>query len=320
MDTLRRDSFELASGSTLRISLVDPDDHRRAAISFWLSSANIHVQPFENADELFSTPRPNGLVLIADEGNQVASLLSHPVSADFTIPFIAYATEVGVNQVVQAMRRGAIDYLLWPSGKEDMSAAIAAASGRRQTMEWPRRQSVVATSQPHALTKRETEVLHSLRDGLTSRQVAERLDISVRTVDIYCGNIRRKFGVRRIADAITMYNAASDGSAGEAKLLRAAPAKSSGPGTWGAAKSGELGDVLEGMERKAGAQARLARLTKRETEVLAYVASGLSNWQIADQLKISRRTVETHRYNLLDKMEMKNMALAIRLAAEGGLV
>lgn len=313
------------SETRLRVVLIEPDDHRRAGIAFWLASEDFNVQPFESVAEFFAAPRPAGLVLIADEGRNLTDLLTHQMASEFAIPFIAYADKVEVQQVVQAMRRGAIDYVEWPNGKADLTRAVKSAGSRWQTLDWPRRQATATSSQPHALTRRELEVLNCLREGMTSRQAAERLAISVRTVDIYCGNIRRKFGVNRIADAITIFNASQSGegvpaTAGMARDPLARPNdrhRSAGDAN---GAGDEHGEVLDAMERKAIAQARLARLTKRETEVLREVANGLSNWQIADKLNISRRTVETHRYNLLDKIEMKNMALAIRLAAEGGLV
>lgn len=314
---------ELDTDGSFRVALIDPDESRRAAISFWLSGADLNVQPFDSVKEFFAYPRPSGLVLVADEADLPATLLAHPIAADYCVPFIAYSAKVDVHEVVQAMRNGAIDYLEWPAGKSDMASAVRAARARWQTLDWPRRQTRPVASQPHALTKRELEVLCSLREGMTSRQAAEKLGISVRTVDIYCGNIRRKYGVRRIADAIAMFNAAEKGQPladkGEANGDRS---RGLAGESWGAPRMGgdSKADAQDGMERKAVAQSRLARLTKREAEVLTHVANGLSNWQIADRLKISRRTVETHRYNLLDKMEMKNMALAIRLAAEGGLV
>lgn len=324
MDTMTG-STSLQFDTKLRVALVEPDDHRRAGIAFWLASGGLNVQPFESVQEFFAVPRPSGLVLIADEGDNLAELMAHPVSSEFTVPFIAYSDRIDVHHVVQAMRRGAIDYVEWPAGKDELTNALRAAGSRWQAMEWPRRQASATPSQPHALTRREMEVLGCLREGMTSRQAAEKLGISVRTVDIYCGNIRRKFGVNRIADAITIFNGSQGGeagaapSAGSADVPPRAMERSRGLGsTIGASE--EPGEVYDAIERKALAQARLSRLTKREAEVLAHVANGLSNWQIADQLKISRRTVETHRYNLLDKIEMKNMALAIRLAAEGGLV
>lgn len=61
------------------------------------------------------------------------------------------------------------------------------------------------------------------------------------------------------------------------------------------------------------AQARLARLTGREREVLACIAEGLSNKQIAKLLQLSPRTVETHRANLFDKLEVSSLAQLVRL-------
>ncbi len=62
------------------------------------------------------------------------------------------------------------------------------------------------------------------------------------------------------------------------------------------------------------------RVTQREKEVLALIAKEFSNQEIADRLFISLRTVETHRYNLLQKLEVKNTAGLLRAAAEMGLL
>jgi len=61
-------------------------------------------------------------------------------------------------------------------------------------------------------------------------------------------------------------------------------------------------------------------LTSRESEVLRLVAEGLTNQEIADQLFTSKRTVETHRQNLLAKTKAKNTAALIRLAVSAGLL
>jgi DNA-binding NarL/FixJ family response regulator len=61
-------------------------------------------------------------------------------------------------------------------------------------------------------------------------------------------------------------------------------------------------------------------ITPREKEVLQLVARGHSTKQIADQLGISIRTVETHRINMLKKLEVSNSAELIRKAFELGLL
>ncbi len=61
-------------------------------------------------------------------------------------------------------------------------------------------------------------------------------------------------------------------------------------------------------------------LTEREREVVALVVKGLSTKEIATQLDISTRTVETHRANLMRKLNLKSVALLTQFAIREGLV
>ena len=64
----------------------------------------------------------------------------------------------------------------------------------------------------------------------------------------------------------------------------------------------------------------LADLTEREIEILKLIAEGLSNKEIGEELFISHRTVDTHRTNLMKKLEVHNIAGLIRFAIKSGLV
>lgn len=64
----------------------------------------------------------------------------------------------------------------------------------------------------------------------------------------------------------------------------------------------------------------LPALTKREKEVLQHIAEGLTNNQIAEKLFISPLTVDSHRKNLMTKLEVKNTASLIKLAIEQNLL
>lgn len=72
--------------------------------------------------------------------------------------------------------------------------------------------------------------------------------------------------------------------------------------------------------REASALNRIDRLTKREKEVLAAVAGGMSNRVIAEKLAISPRTVENHRANMLNKIGATHTSEAIRVAIEAQLI
>ena len=73
-------------------------------------------------------------------------------------------------------------------------------------------------------------------------------------------------------------------------------------------------------EQPAEVPAALERLTEREREVLVRIARGLSNKEIAADLGISARTVESHRDSLMRKTGQKNVAALTRLAMETGLL
>lgn len=61
-------------------------------------------------------------------------------------------------------------------------------------------------------------------------------------------------------------------------------------------------------------------LTDREIEILQLISDELTNQEIADKLYISKRTVDTHRTNLLNKTNSKNTAGLVRYALQNGLV
>jgi DNA-binding NarL/FixJ family response regulator len=61
-------------------------------------------------------------------------------------------------------------------------------------------------------------------------------------------------------------------------------------------------------------------LSKREQEILLLIAEGLTNNEIAERLFTSRRTVEGHRQNLLEKTGARNTATLIRYAVRNGLI
>jgi DNA-binding NarL/FixJ family response regulator len=61
-------------------------------------------------------------------------------------------------------------------------------------------------------------------------------------------------------------------------------------------------------------------LTNKELKVLALVLSGLTNQQISEKLQNSKRTIETHRFNLMRKMEVKNLIDLSKKAQKHNLI
>jgi DNA-binding NarL/FixJ family response regulator len=65
---------------------------------------------------------------------------------------------------------------------------------------------------------------------------------------------------------------------------------------------------------------QLTDLSKREMEVLQLIASGQSDKEVADQLFISAKTVNTHKMHILDKLGLKNTAELVRYAIKNELI
>lgn len=61
-------------------------------------------------------------------------------------------------------------------------------------------------------------------------------------------------------------------------------------------------------------------LTQREMEVLALIAEGFKNYEIATKLFTSRRTVEGHRFNIIKKLQVKNSPELVKCAYNLGLI
>lgn len=74
----------------------------------------------------------------------------------------------------------------------------------------------------------------------------------------------------------------------------------------------------EHMEEKK--LSRLEALTSREKEVLQHICEGLRTKEIADELFISTHTVESHRRNIMQKLEVRNTSMLVKYAMSNNLV
>ena len=94
-------------------------------------------------------------------------------------------------------------------------------------------------------------------------------------------------------------------------------------------KDSDIGDVLEAIgtvlssltgRMRTRDDAADDQLSSREREILVAVCRGLSNQEIADELFISKRTVDKHRANILEKTGCKNTASLVVYAIRNGIV
>lgn len=133
-----------------------------------------------------------------------------------TVRILAVSMHSNTLLIKQMLVSGANGYISKASSFEEMSNAIqTVANGQRyisddikdlitSQMINPELQS--AASKINQLTKREIEIVDMLKEGLSSKEIAERLFISNRTVEVHRYNIFRKLGVTNVVSLIKLIN------------------------------------------------------------------------------------------------------------------
>jgi DNA-binding NarL/FixJ family response regulator len=79
-------------------------------------------------------------------------------------------------------------------------------------------------------------------------------------------------------------------------------------------------NLLHTIHKQPAQSASGSSITQREKEIIRYISEGFTNQEIADKLFISRRTVDTHRKNILHKLQLNNTAALIKYAADNNLL
>lgn len=122
------------------------------------------------------------------------------------IQVVALTTFDDKDLVQNALRAGAINYLLKNSPMEVITDTIRAASVGRTTLSAPAIQSLIGYEDDdrpvQELSAREREVLRFLSDGLKNAAIANKLNISEATVRFHVSNILRKLGAANRAQAV----------------------------------------------------------------------------------------------------------------------
>lgn len=148
-------------------------------------------------------------------------------------------------------------------------------------------------------------------DGVEATRRIKQVAPQVRVLVLTVANCER-----RVAEALA---AGADGYAlkklGHAELMAAINAVCAGKTYLGPGLSEDLvKEYLEGSDMAGGS------LTAREREVLQLIARGHKNREIADELGIAIKTVETHRTKIMQKLDLHNSAELAAYAIRRGLI
>ena len=153
------------------------------------------------------------ITLPGQSGIEITKVVKEEIPA---VRVLAVSMHNNTMLIKQMLGIGASGYVSKTSGFEEMSQAIlTVANGQRYISEDikelitaqlinPETQSTAAKL--NQLTKREMQIVEMLRDGLSSKEIAEKLSISNRTVEVHRYNIFRKLEVNNVVSLIKLVN------------------------------------------------------------------------------------------------------------------
>jgi PAS domain S-box-containing protein len=220
---------------SLTVHIVDDDPAVRAAISYLLSSHGYSTQIYSSGSELLRERRSLSGCLLLDlrmgdmDGLEV---LEEMALRGSRLPVIAMSGESDLPTAVRALKLGAVDYLQKPYDPDELVVAIervCAAADKRDQRNTAR---ASAAAQLRILSQRERQILRGLIAGMTNKEIARRLNLSPRTVEMHRRNLLKDLGVRSTSAAIRLaieaelspLEACEDGTAPTAAALAPPPA------------------------------------------------------------------------------------------------
>jgi two-component system response regulator DctR len=186
------------------VYIVDDDDAVRDSLSMLFRNAGLAPQAFPSALDFLerATPRaPSCLVLdIRMPGMSGTALQDRLLARGASLPIIFITGHGDIPTAVEAVKKGAYDFIEKPFDDYQLLCQVVNALDRSAEIA-----GGVAPAAPNRerlalLSEREQEVLKLVLAGKPSRQVAEELYISARTVEFHRARIMQKLCVRSAAE------------------------------------------------------------------------------------------------------------------------
>jgi two-component system response regulator FixJ len=206
------------------IYIVDDNPEFREATRFWLSGAGYAVQtwgdPREAVSALAERDRSAPACLMLDvRMPHLSGLDVHDALLErgALLPVIYMSGHADVPLAVQAMRKGAVTLLEKPFDDETLEAALASAfawtqpsASTPQAMPSPPPNPEETAAQQRfaareaSLTPREREVLSYVIQGIYNKNIADRIGLSIKTVELYRARGMAKMHARSVAELTRM--------------------------------------------------------------------------------------------------------------------
>ena len=188
------------------IHVVDDDEALRDSMTWMLEGNNYKVATYDSADAFLRVISPvmvgcvvldvrmpgmSGLELFEELGRRGCSL-----------PVVFITGHGDVPMAVSALKKGAVDFIEKPFSEADMLRLIEQCLTLERGNRDKRLQEADTVRRLEHLTQREREVMDLVVAGKLNKQIADELNISMKTVEAHRARVMEKMGVRTLAELV----------------------------------------------------------------------------------------------------------------------
>lgn len=185
------------------IYIVDDQQSVRDALGEMLRVFGFETETFDSADSFLRAVEPTRTgCVVADvrmPGTDGIELVRQLASRGLSLPVILISGHADVPMAVAAIKAGAEEFIEKPVDDTQLVAAInRSLAGVHEKLNFSRSQEELRERYAR-LTPRQAEIFKLVAEGLTSQNIADKLSISVRTVESYRAEIMEKMQAQSVA-------------------------------------------------------------------------------------------------------------------------
>ena len=185
------------------IYIVDDQDSVRTALSEMLNVFGFETEIFDSADTFLSKmdPARPGCVVsdVRMPGTDGIELVRELAKRAANLPVVLISGHADVPMAVAAIKAGAEEFIEKPVDDTQLVAAINRGLARMHEQMTSSRSGDELRERFGRLTPRQTEIFDLVAEGFTSQSIADKLGISVRTVESYRAEIMEKMQAQSVA-------------------------------------------------------------------------------------------------------------------------
>ncbi|TWT51702.1 Response regulator protein TmoT [Thalassoglobus neptunius] len=190
---------------TPTVYIVDDDHQMRGLIVNIVKSVKLNSRVFASADEFVSEYDGQPGCLISDfkmPGMNGLELLESPNSLGICLPCILITGHADVPLAVRAMKSHAVDMIEKPFLPQFLIESVLKAIELDERSRESSERSLEIGRAIESLTSREKEVLEGVVSGMANKQMAYKLDVSTKTIEVHRRNMMQKMRFHWVAELV----------------------------------------------------------------------------------------------------------------------